>query len=125
MNYESNEEGTQCHPETTVLEKIKMFKTHRFEELWNNEGDGSGKKLTIIRGLTEIKKEEGDLDVDPLYNLGDKLVVGDIVPNETYAFIYRRHVSSTISPFKLPYSYNLIWDSSGARNKNPKQGAKN
>ena len=33
--------------------------------------------------------------------------------DETYAFLYRRHSTSTISPFKLPYSYNLIWDSSG------------
>ena len=44
----------------------------------------------------------------------------NLVQNETFAFLYRRHATSSISPFKLPYSYNLIWDSTG-RNNNHKQ----
>ena len=33
--------------------------------------------------------------------------------NETYAFVYRRMSSSVETPFKLPFSYNLIWESTG------------
>ena len=47
-----------------------------------------------------------------------RIISGDVVKDETYAFVYRRHSSSKLSPFKLPYSYNLVWDSSGSRNKN-------
>ena len=114
-----------------------MFKTYRFETLWTNKGDSSGEKLTIIRGNPTIEKEGDDDDydeIDPLYNLGDRLIIGDVIQKDpdneeeemdkstlTYAFMYRRHASSSISPFKLPYSYNLIWDSSGTRNTNPKK----
>ena len=104
----------------------------------HDQGDSSGKKITIIRGSTKIenKTDEADAEIDPLFNLGDRLIVGEVVKADTenqvevdkdtltYAFVYRRHSSSTISPFKLPFSYNLIWDSSGTRNTHPKAGSK-
>ena len=140
IGYYLAEDGTDCIAESQILEKVKMFKTYRFEELWSNEGDSSGKKLTIIRGNTTIEKvgeDDAAAAIDPLYNLGDRLIIGEVVKADpdssseidkdtlTYAFVYRRHSSSTISPFKLPYSYNLIWDSSGTRNSNQKAGSKN
>ena len=146
IGYALSEDGTECIAESQILEKVKMFKTYRFQEVWTNEGDSSSKKLTIIRGNTTIEKvgkDKADAQIDPLYNLGDRLIVGEVrkapkkdpekdkenqavVDKETltYAFVYRRHSSSTISPFKLPYSYNLIWDSSGTRNSNSKAGSK-
>ena len=59
-----------------------------------------------------------------MYSLGDHLIVGDVKQKETYAYIYRRHISSIKSPFKLPYSYSLMWDSSGINNQNSKAGQK-
>ena len=123
MNFELSQDETECSLESVTLEKLKMFKTYRVKELWRNDGDNSHKLIKLVRGSTTIIPGEGEenvesLTTDSLYNLGDRLIMGDIndwrfKESENYAFVYRGHVSNTVPPFKLPYSYNLIWDSSG------------
>ena len=74
MKHELSSDGTECLPESQTLDKIKMFKMYRFIELWNN-GESGENKITIIRGDTTIENEE-DSVIDPLYNLGDRLIKG-------------------------------------------------
>ena len=47
----------------------------QFQEIWTN-GESGDDKMTIIRGKTSIeKKDEADSQIDPLYNLGDRLII--------------------------------------------------
>ena len=53
MNTEISKDKTECVPESAMLEKIKMFKTYRIEEIWTNQGDRSnqqGPRRTNLQG---------------------------------------------------------------------------
>ena len=56
----------------------------------------SGETITIVRGNTtiEVEEDEDESVLDPLYNLGDRIIKGEIKKHETYAFVYRRMPSS-------------------------------
>ena len=75
MHNELSSDKTECWPKSSVLDKIKMFKMFQFQEIWTN-GESGDDKMTIIRGKTSIeKKDEADSQIDPLYNLGDRLII--------------------------------------------------
>ena len=53
MNTEISKDKTECVPESTMLEKIKMFETYRIEEIWTNQGDRSNQR----RGLDMLIRD--------------------------------------------------------------------
>ena len=73
-------------------------------------------RVTIIRGNTTIEDNKEN-KVDPLFNLGDRIISGAIEKDATSAFVYRSLSSSIETPFRLPYSYNKIWESTGQKVK--------
>lgn len=76
MNYDLSEDGTECIPQSMILEKLKMFKTKHFEEIWAH-GKGPA-KIRIIRGTTLAKlckyAAEGE---DKCVGAGDKTCAYD------------------------------------------------
>ena len=96
MNMEVSADGTQCVPKSDMLDRVKMFQSYRVKEIWTNKGDRSGETITIVRGNTtiEVTEDEDESVLDPLYNLGDRIIKGEVKENETYAFVYRRMSSS-------------------------------